>query len=109
MMNHNPSADPEQTGAGASDGGAKSDVDTAIATELAPAVAISLLAKSSHEDGATDPALECIAAGVSESDADGMVRVSLVFENGAILPVEMPKEAGDALAKGLQEDRAASE
>jgi hypothetical protein len=46
--------------------------------------------------------LECLGAGVSDADGEGNVRVQLLFKNGSVLPVEMSKEAGAALAKGLQ-------
>jgi hypothetical protein len=79
----------------------KSATSTAIATDLAPAVAIALLDKSEQRPGEQAPALECIAAAASPSDTTGMVRVQLLFENGAVLPVEMSTEAGAALSKGL--------
>jgi len=73
----------------------------AIATELAPAVAIALLDKTEHAPGDPAPALECLAAAATPSETSGMVRVQLLFENGAVLPVEMSAEAGTALSKGL--------
>ena len=79
----------------------RSAVDTAIVTQLAPEVAIALLGKTEQAAGAPEPALECIAAGVSESEDADKVRVQLMFENGMTLPVEMPVEAGTALARGL--------
>ena len=79
-------------------------VAVAIATELAPEVAIALLAKTEKaHPGDADAALQPVAAGVSASDEDGKIRVQLMFENGAILPVELDKEAGQALILGLQE------
>lgn len=81
----------------------KSPTDIAISTELAPAVAIALLDKSSHAPGTAPPALDVLAAGVSESQTDGNVRVQLIFPNGAVLPVEMSADAGAALSKGLEE------
>ena len=82
----------------------KSATDVAIATELAPAVAIALLDKTEQPPGAATPALDCLAAGATPSETDGKVRVQLVFENGAVLPVEMSNAAGAALAKGLAEE-----
>ncbi|MEP6876668.1 MAG: hypothetical protein ABI887_20105, partial [Burkholderiales bacterium] len=61
----------------------------AIATDLAPAVAIALLDKTERSPGAAAPALDCLAAGAVSSETDGKVRVQLMFENGAVLPVEM--------------------
>ncbi len=78
-----------------------SSTNQAIATELAPAVAIALLDKMEQDPGATAPALDCLGAGASASETEGRVRVQLMFENGAVLPVEMSSAAGEALAKGL--------
>jgi hypothetical protein len=77
------------------DASAQSTIDTAIATELAPAVAIELLARSSQTDDAGDAALEALGAGVSKAEDDGTVRIHLV------LPVEMSRAAAAALASGL--------
>jgi hypothetical protein len=79
----------------------KSATNVAITTELAPAVAIALLDKTEQEPGDATPALEALAAGAVASDNKGKVRVQLMFENGAVLPVEMSKAAGAALSKGL--------
>ena len=79
-------------------------VAAAIATELAPEVAIAMLAKTDKENPEdADAALQPIAAGVSASDDENKIRVQLVFESGAILPVELDKDAGQALIHGLQE------
>lgn len=75
--------------------------NAAIAGDLAPAVAIALLDKSEQLPGEPPPALDVLAAGVSPSETDGNVRVQLLFENGAILPVEMSEAAGTALSEGL--------
>jgi hypothetical protein len=82
----------------------KSPTDVAISTELAPAVAIALLDKSTQAPGAPAPALDVLAAGVSASETDGNVRVQLMFPNGAVLPVEMSADAGAALSKGLDKE-----
>lgn len=82
----------------------KSATNVAIATELAPAVAIALLDKTEQSPGAPAPALDCLAAGAAPSETAGKVRVQLMFENGAVLPVEMSTAAGVALAKGLSEE-----
>jgi hypothetical protein len=82
----------------------KSATNVAIATELAPAVAIALLDKTEQSPGAAAPALDCLAAGAAPSDTTGKVRVELLFDNGAVLPVEMSKAAGAALSKGLAEE-----
>ena len=76
----------------------------AIATELAPAVAIALLDKTEQAPGAPAPALDVLAAGAAPSEIEGNVRMQLVFENGAVLPVEMSVAAGAALSKGLLQE-----
>ena len=76
----------------------------AISTELAPAVAIALLEKTVQLPGEPSPALDVMAAGVTPSEIDGKVRVQLLFENGAVLPVEMSEAAGNALSDGLSDE-----
>ena len=63
-----------------------------------------MLDKTDQPPGAAAPALDCLAAGAAPSETDGKVRVQLMFENGAVLPVEMSNAAGAALAKGLAEE-----
>ena len=92
---------PQRRGASASKRSKKSATNLAIATELAPAVAIALLDKTEQAPGDPAPALEVLAAGATPSEIEGNVRMQLVFENGAVLPVEMSAEAGAALSKGL--------
>jgi hypothetical protein len=46
--------------------------------------------------------LDCRPAAPSQTD--GKVRVQLLFENGAVLPVEMSNAAGAALSKGLAKE-----
>ena len=82
----------------------KAATSVAIATELAPAVAIALLDKTEQTKGQAPPALDCLAAGAVASESDGKVRVQLMFENGAVLPVEMSNAAGAALVKGLTQE-----
>ena len=83
----------------------KSDVDIAIARELAPAAAIAVLDRSPHASHEAAPALDVLVAGVAESAEDGKLRVQLMFDNGSILPVEMSKEAGKKLEAGLARQR----
>ena len=82
----------------------KSATHVAIATELAPAVAIALLEKTEQTPGGPPPALDCLAAGAAPAETPGKVRVQLMFDNGAVLPVEMSTDAGAALAKGLAQE-----
>ena len=72
-----------------------------IAHELAAAVAITALEKSERAAGDPPAALDVLAAGASPSEVAGKVRVQLLFENGAVLPVEMSAAAGKALSAGL--------
>ena len=82
----------------------RSATDVAIATELAPAVAIALLDKTEQPPGTPAPALDVLAVAAAPSEIDGNVRMQLMFENGAVLPIEMSAEAGAALSKGLKEE-----
>lgn len=82
----------------------RSATNIAIATELAPAVAIALLDKTEQSPGAPAPALDVLAVAAGPSEIDGNVRMQLIFESGAILPVEMSVDAGAALSKGLKEE-----
>jgi hypothetical protein len=84
----------------------KSSIDKAITTELAPAAAIALLAKTEKSPDSLAPALDILAAGVSAAESDGKVRVQLVFDGGEVLPVEMSVQAGEVLARGLSKELA---
>ena len=81
-----------------------SATNVAIATELAPAVAIALLDKTEQPPDAPAPALDVLAVAAAPSEIEGNVRMQLMFENGAVLPVEMSVDAGAALSKGLKEE-----
>lgn len=78
--------------------------NVAIATELAPAVAIALLEKTDQPPGAPAAALEVLAVAAGPSETEGNVRMQLMFENGAVLPVEMSVDAATALSRGLKEE-----
>lgn len=78
--------------------------NVAIATELAPAVAIALLDKTEQSPGDPAPALDVLAVAAVPSEIKGNVRMQLMFENGAVLPVEMSADAGAALSKGLKDE-----
>lgn len=82
----------------------RSATNVAIATELAPAVAIALLEKTEQPRGSPAPALDVLAVAAAPSEIQGNVRIQLMFENGAVLPVEMSEDAGAALSKGLKEE-----
>ena len=99
-----PSAKTARSKSATSKRAKKSATNVAIATELAPAVAIALLDKTERAPGAAAPALDCLAAGAAPAETDGKVRVQLMFENGTVLPVEMSNAAGAALFKGLADE-----
>ena len=85
-------------------GDQRTHLEIAITTELAPAVAIALLAttaRATAERDALEPALEILAAAVVESGCAERVRLQLLFDKGAVLPVEMPRAASNALAADL--------
>jgi len=94
----------KQTAAPARKRAKRSATNVAIATELAPAVAIALLDKTEQPPGAPAPALDVLAVAATPSQIEGNVRMQLMFENGAVLPVEMSVDAGVALSKGLKEE-----
>ena len=79
----------------------RSEKDAAISTELAPAVAISLLSEATQVKGEPGAALEPMAAGTVSSKEDRKVRMQLLFENGAVLPVELSGDAAAALERGI--------
>ena len=82
--------------------------NVAIATELAPAVAIAVLEKSELAPGKPPAAMAVLAAGASPSEIAGNVRLQLMFDGGAILPVEMTAAAGAALTAGLSSELSAA-
>lgn len=76
-------------------------VEEAIKTDLAPAVALAMLDKADHPEDPGSPAMRCISAGVS-APADGeLVRIQFMFENGTVLPIDVPRTSCEALARGL--------
>jgi len=91
----------------AQDGDARSPLEIAITSELAATVAIALLAttaRSRRSRDSMEPALECFAAGVEDSSLhQDRVRLQLLFEGGTVLPVEMRRDAGEALNNELSD------
>ena len=83
------------------------DLDIAIQTDLAPAVAIALLNTTASARAGRhplDPAMLCIAAGVAPASTPDKLRIQLLFEAGAVLPVELPRQGAAALLRGLQDE-----
>ena len=80
------------------------EVEIAITTDLAPSVAIALLAttaKARAERDGLQPALEVLAAAVVASGNAEKVRLHLLFDKGAVLPLEVPALAAANLSKDL--------
>jgi len=88
-------------------GDQRTAVEIAIATDLAARVAIELLATTAmaraERDG-LEPALEVLAAAVVASGCADKVRLQLLFEQGNVLPVEVPVDAAKALQRGLTDE-----
>jgi len=85
---------------------ARTELEIAVTTELAPSIALALLATTARARAQRDelaPALDVLAAAVVRSSSDGKVRLQLMFDNGAVLPVELTFEAGQDLSGGLAE------
>ena len=84
----------------------RTEMEIAITTELAPAMALALLASTAQarsERDALAPAFDALAAAVVRSSSPDKVRLQLLFNKGAVLPIEMNAEAGLALSGGLVE------
>ncbi|MBC8055355.1 MAG: hypothetical protein H7Y61_02115 [Rhizobiales bacterium] len=84
----------------------RTELEIAVTTELAPAMALALLsttAKARSGRDELDPALEALGAAVVRSSSSDNVRLQLLFDKGAVLPVELTIEAARALSKGLVE------
>lgn len=80
------------------------ELEIAITTDLAPTVAIALLAstaKARAERDGLEPALEVLAAAVVASGSAEKVRLQLLFDQGKVLPVEMSTEAAEGVSKDL--------
>jgi len=80
------------------------DVEDAIQTDLAPSMAVAMLAKTDHPGDSAAPAMKCIGAGVSGSELADFVRIQFMFENGTVLPIDVPRAGAEALANGLLKD-----
>lgn len=85
----------------------RTELEIAITTDLAASIAISLLAttaKARAERDGLEPALDVLAAAVVASGCAEKVRLQLLFDKGAVLPVEVPVDAAKALHRGLTEE-----
>lgn len=82
------------------------EFEIAVTTDLAPAMALALLSRTAQSRAARDelePALDALAAAVVRSSAADKVRLQLLFDKGAVLPIELDIEAAEALHRGLTE------
>lgn len=84
----------------------RAELEIAVTTELAPAMAVALLQTTAQARSARDelaPSLDVLGAAVVCSSAADRVRLQLLFEKGAVLPLELTVEAAAALSRGLAE------
>ena len=84
----------------------RTELEVAVTTELAPAMALALLSITSTARANRDelePALEVFCAAVVRSSSPVKARLQLLFDKGAVLPIELTIEAAMALSKGLAE------
>jgi hypothetical protein len=84
----------------------RTELEIAVTTDLAPAIALALLSTTAKARATRDelePALEALAAAVVRSSADTKVRLQLLFDKGAVLPIELDLDAAAALNRGLAE------
>jgi len=84
----------------------RTELEIAVTTELAPAIALALLsttAKARSNRDELEPALDVLGAAVVRSSSADKVRLQMLFDKGAVLPVELTVEAAEALQKGLAE------
>ncbi len=82
------------------------ELEIAVTSELAPAMALALLSTTARARAARDelePALAVLGAAVVRSSQDSKVRLQLLFEKGAVLPLELTLESAQALSEGLAE------
>jgi hypothetical protein len=48
--------------------------------------------------------MKCVSAGVSQAAEDGSVRLQFMFDNGTILPIDLPIVECEALVRGLAQE-----
>ena len=81
-------------------------LEIAVTTEPAPAIALAMLATTAkalaHQDE-LELALNVLGLAVVRSGAEETVRLQLLFDKGAVLPVEMTLKAARAFCAGLVE------
>ena len=84
----------------------RTELEIAVTTDLAPSMALALLATTAKARATRDelePALDALAAAVVRSSSEEKLRLQLLFDKGAVLPIELDMEAAEALSRGLAE------
>lgn len=84
----------------------RTELEIAVTTDLAPVMALALLASTASARAQRDelePALDVLAAAVVRSSTKDRVRLQLLFDKGVVLPFELTLEASRALSAGLDE------
>jgi len=84
----------------------RTQLEIAVTTDLAPSMALALLATTALARARRDelePALEALAAAVVRSSSEERVRIHLLFDKGIVLPLELDGAAAKALSDGLAE------
>jgi len=82
----------------------RTELEIAVTTDLAPTMALALLATTAQARATRDelmPAMGVMVAAVVRSSSADRVRLQLMFEKGVVLPIEMSLDAAKAFTKGL--------
>lgn len=82
----------------------RTELEIAVTTDLAPTMALALLATTAKARATRDelmPAMGVMVAAVVRSSSADRVRLQLMFEKGVVLPIEMSLDAAKAFTKGL--------
>ena len=89
------------------DPGVSQEVQEAIQTDLAPTAAVSVLEKANDPAEPGTPALKCMGVGLTEDGSEGSLRLQFIFDNGTVLPIDVPRDACQALNRALSKEFAA--
>ncbi|MEP7101277.1 MAG: hypothetical protein ABI781_12255 [Burkholderiales bacterium] len=84
----------------------RTELEIAVTTDLAPSIALALLSTTAQARASRDelePALDALAAAVVRSSSEDKLRLQVLFDKGAVLPIELDMEAAEALSRGLAE------
>jgi hypothetical protein len=83
----------------------RTELEIAVTADLAPAMAVALLATTARARAArdgTEPALDVLGAAVVPLGNEEKVRIQLLFDKRVVLPLEMNVSAWRALAESLE-------